>query len=328
MINTQVHKFIKESRFLVTGGAGFIGSNLVEVLLEYGAAKVVVLDDLSTGCESNIVEFENNNNNFEFIEGSIVDYEQCMAVMDGVDVVFHLAALGSVPRSIDNPIATNEVNVNGFLNVLNAAKENKINKLVYSSSSSIYGDDDTLPKLEENTGNPLSPYAVSKRTNELYARTFSDLYEMDIIGLRYFNVFGPKQNIKGPYAAVIPIFIDNLLNNKICYINGDGTISRDFTYVKNVVEANILSAFTKIKGPENRLFNIAMGNQTSLNDLYQELEKIIQTGLKAEYRQKRAGDIDSSLAAIAKAIKYIGYKPKYAFKEGIEKTIEWYRRKP
>lgn len=324
MITSTIQKFITEKTFLVTGGAGFIGSNLVGELIRLNAKQVVVLDDLSTGYIENLEEFEGLTN-FSFINGSIVNYEDCINAMKGIDIVFHLAALGSVPRSIDNPIATNMVNVNGFLNVINAAKELKIGKVVYSSSSSIYGDDDTLPKLEEKTGNPLSPYAVSKRTNELYSRTFSDLYGMDIIGLRYFNVFGPKQNIKGPYAAVIPIFIENLLNNKTCFINGDGQISRDFTYVQNVVEANILAAYTKIEHPDRRLFNIAMSNQISLNELYNELERIIQSGLKPEYLPKRIGDIDSSQAAIAKAQKYLGYHPSYSFSEGIKKTVEWYK---
>lgn len=322
-IEQEISENIKESIILITGGAGFIGSNLTKKLLELDAKKVIVFDDLSTGFLKNIEEFEGNNH-FDFKKGSITDPQSCIDVTKGVDIIFHMAALGSVPRSIDNPIATNTVNVDGFVNILWAAKENNVKKLVYSSSSSVYGDDQTIPKIETNLGNPLSPYAVSKRANELYANTFSDIYNMPIIGLRYFNVFGPKQNIKGAYAAVIPIFIGNLLNNKPCYINGDGEISRDFTFVDNVIYANILAAFS-VTEKKHEVFNIAMGNQMSLNELYSTLEKSINSGLQPIHKEARLGDIQNSLANISKAKHILKYAPIVSVTEGMEKTINWYK---
>ncbi|MBD3637730.1 MAG: NAD-dependent epimerase/dehydratase family protein [Crocinitomicaceae bacterium] len=324
MITPDIRTFIEQAHCVVTGGAGFIGSNLVEELLQLKARKVVVLDDLSTGFQENIKEFQELEN-FEFVAGSITDYEVCTKTFEGADIVFQMAALGSVPRSIDNPGKTNAVNVTGFLNVLNAARMCKVKKVVYSSSSSVYGDDEHLPKVEHLTGNPLSPYAVTKKANELYARVFSEIYGMDIVGLRYFNVFGPKQSVKGPYAAVIPIFIENLLNKRTCYINGDGNISRDFTYVQNVVEANICAAYARFDNPDDRVLNVAMGEQLSLNDLYAILEEEIQSGLSPIHREPRLGDIQSSQADISKAKKLIGYQPKYPLKEGLIKTIEWNR---
>jgi UDP-N-acetylglucosamine 4-epimerase len=314
---------IQQLKFLITGGAGFIGSNLAEKLVKLGAEKVVVLDDLSTGNYNNIAEFSNLSN-FKFIEGSITDLETCKAAFKDVDIIFHMAALGSVPRSIDNPIATNNVNINGFLNVLWAAKENGIKKIVYSSSSSVYGDDETLPKHESKIGNPLSPYAVSKRANELYAHTFSNLYSIDIVGLRYFNVFGPKQNINGAYAAVIPTFISNLLCHKPCLINGNGEISRDFTYVDNVVDANILAAFTT--NNQHCVYNIAMGGSISLNALYQMLETHIKTGMKPIYRSARIGDIQNSTANIKKAVEELKFKPSVSVTDGLKKTVDWYSK--
>jgi UDP-N-acetylglucosamine 4-epimerase len=309
--------------YLVTGGAGFIGSNMVEHLLGLGY-RVRVLDDLSTGYMANL-EDHLSNDRFEFIKGSIVNVEDCKNAMIGVDSVIHMAALGSVPRSIDNPIATNEVNVNGFVNVLTAARDAKVERFVYSSSSSVYGDDPALVKKEDTIGNALSPYAVSKRTNELYANVFHDVYGMKVIGLRYFNVFGPKQNIKGPYAAVIPIFISNLLNNKECSINGDGSITRDFTFVKNVVEANYLAANTESEEAYGQVFNIAMGNTTTLNSLYEQLESNIGSGLKANYKENRLGDIQQSLANIDKAKSILLFEPKYEMKDSIKETIDWYK---
>ena len=314
---------IKNTTFLITGGAGFIGSNLTEKLLSLNAGKVIVFDDLSTGFYENIKPFEDQSN-FEFIQASITDKEACLNAFNGVDIIFQMAALGSVPRSIDNPQATNQVNVNGFLNVVWAAKESKVKKVVYSSSSSIYGDDKTLPKVEHSVGNPLSPYAVSKRANELYAQTFSNLFDLDIVGLRYFNVFGPKQNIKGAYAAVIPIFISNLLSNTPCYINGDGLISRDFTFIDNVVHANILAAFSKLEN-KHEIFNIAMGSQLSLNDLYDHLEGEIKTGLSPIHREKRIGDIDSSMADINKAKSLLNYAPVTSVESGLTRTVNWYK---
>jgi UDP-N-acetylglucosamine 4-epimerase len=245
--------------------------------------------------------------------------------MTGVDSVIHMAALGSVPRSIDNPIATNEVNVNGFVNILTAARDAKVERLVYSSSSSVYGDDPALVKKEDTIGNALSPYAVSKRTNELYANVFHDVYGMKVIGLRYFNVYGPKQNIKGPYAAVIPIFISNLLSNKACSINGDGSITRDFTFVQNVVEANYLASNTKSEKAYGQVFNIAMGNTTTLNGLYEILESNIGSGLKPNHKENRVGDIQQSLANIDKAKSILLFEPKYEMKDSIQQTIDWYK---
>lgn len=326
MITSDITSFIQNSICVVTGGAGFIGSNLVDELLRLKAKKVVVLDDLSTGFNENIKVFESEQN-FQFQQGTITDYEVCLKVFEGADVVFHMAALGSVPRSIDNPQKTNEVNVTGFLNVLNAARMKDVKKVVYSSSSSVYGDDSHLPKVEHLTGSPLSPYAVTKQANELYAMVFRNVYGMNIIGLRYFNVFGPRQSVKGPYAAVIPIFIKNLLNEHPCYINGDGNISRDFTYVQNVVEANICAAYAQITDSNESVLNVAMGQQLSLNELYELLELEIKSGLRPVYREPRIGDIHSSLADISRAKKLIGYEPKYPLSEGIKKTINWNKRK-
>jgi len=322
MFKDNILNKIKTSTFLITGGAGFIGSNLVEKLINLNARKIIVLDDLSTGFYKNIKPYVGLGN-FEFIQGSITDELICNESLKSVDIVFQMAALGSVPRSIDNPRATNQVNITGFLNILWAAKENHVKKVVYSSSSSIYGDDNTLPKIETKTGNPLSPYAVTKKANELYAHTFADVYNLDIVGLRYFNVFGPRQNIKGAYAAVIPIFISNLLQKDVCYINGDGEISRDFTYVDNVVNANILAAFAELK-TKHDIFNIAMGDQLSLNDLYDKLESEIKTGLEPIHRDSRAGDIQNSQADISKAKNLLNYIPKTGVEDGLIKTINWY----
>jgi UDP-N-acetylglucosamine 4-epimerase len=324
MLDSLTLNNIQETSFVVTGGAGFIGANLVQELIQLKAKKVIVFDDLSTGYLSNIEEFKVYEN-FEFIQASITDFEQCKKVFSKVDVIFHMAALGSVPRSIDNPLATNEINVKGFVNVLYAAKEAGVNRVVYSSSSSVYGDNTDSPKVESKIGNPLSPYAVSKRTNELYAQVFADLYGMNIIGLRYFNVFGPKQSLKGPYSAVIPIFISNLLKGENCFINGTGEISRDFTFVSNVVHANIMAAYAKLGKEDPHLFNIAMEQQVSLNDLYQKIETEIETGLPVEYRNKRLGDIDSSKASIEAATRHLTYQPNVTFDEGLVRTIEWYK---
>ncbi len=309
---------------LVTGGAGFIGSNLVAELLKHPIKQLRVFDDLSTGFLSNIEEFETDSK-FQFTKGSITDFNACSEICKDVDVVFHMAALGSVPRSIDNPVATNEVNVEGFVNVLTAAKDAGVKRLVYSSSSSVYGDDQTLPKIENSIGNALSPYAVSKRTNELYAKVFSNLYDIDVVGLRYFNVFGPKQSLKGPYSAVIPIFVSNLLKNKECFINGDGSISRDFTFVKNVVNANILAGLTDLDDTASRLYNIAMGDQISLKGLYEAIENEIQSGLSVGYNPPRVGDISSSLASIELAKMDLAYEGEIGFEDGLRTTINWYK---
>ncbi|NQX99447.1 MAG: NAD-dependent epimerase/dehydratase family protein, partial [Flavobacteriales bacterium] len=245
MYDTPFHtQDISKSTFLITGGAGFIGSNIVEYLMKYNAGKIVVLDNLSNGYLSNIEQFINQSN-FKFIEGDITDLETCKSAMNGIDYISHQAALGSVPRSIENPLATHQANATGFLNVLTAAKDSNVKRIVFASSSSVYGDSKELPKIEENIGRQLSPYAVSKHTKELYAKVFADVYGLDVIGLRYFNIFGPNQNPSGPYAAAIPLFMDAILKNESPYINGDGEQSRDFTFVENAVQANIKALFSE-----------------------------------------------------------------------------------
>ncbi|MFT4600275.1 MAG: UDP-N-acetylglucosamine 4-epimerase [Arenicella sp.] len=324
MTTEKISKNITGLTVLVTGGAGFIGSNLVESLLKLPLEKVIVFDDLSTGFMSNIEEFKSNSK-FSFIQDSITDFEACKKAFENVDIVYHLAALGSVPRSINNPVATNNVNAGGFVNVLTAAKDAGVKRIVYSSSSSVYGNDQTLPKIESKIGKALSPYAVSKRTNELYADVFSDLYDIDVVGLRYFNVFGPKQSLTGPYSAVIPIFVSNLLKGDSCFINGDGKISRDFTFVQNVVHANLLASLSTFEKGAKRLFNVAMGDQISLTDLYEAIESQIHSGLEVAYNPPRVGDISSSLASIELAKDQLGYKPQLRFEEGLKITIDWYR---
>src|SRR6266705_1473211 len=274
-------------RILVTGGAGFIGSNLVENLLKDDRIQQVrVLDNLATGSIDNIEEFYPEPG-FEFIQGDIRDYTACLRACDGIDLISHQAALGSVPRSINDPLTTNEVNITGTLNIFMAAKERKVKRMVYAASSSTYGDHPGLHKLEDNIGKSLSPYEVTKYVNELYADVLARLYNMELMGLRYFNVFGPKQNPKGPYAAVIPLFIEALLNQEAPIINGKGQHSRDFTYVSNVVEANNLSLFTESKNAINQIYNIGCGQQTSLLQLVQQLKKISHSGIEPIYAAKR-----------------------------------------
>jgi UDP-N-acetylglucosamine 4-epimerase len=312
-------------RILVTGGAGFIGSNLVEKLLRDDHVKPVrVLDNLATGSVDNIKEFFSHPH-FEFIEGDIREYSTCLQACDGIDLVSHQAALGSVPRSINDPITSNEVNSTGTLNIFQAAKEKNIKRVVYASSSSAYGDDPELPKVEERTGKPLSPYAVTKIVNELYADVYAKVYNMEFIGLRYFNVFGPKQNLQGPYAAVIPLFIEAALNNKPAVIHGDGQHSRDFTYITNVVDANGCALFTKNSGAVNEIYNIAYGKQTSLNELFKMIKKIAGSNAVPVYGPERKGDVKHSLADISKAEKLLGYHPGVSVEEGLRKSFEWYR---
>jgi len=313
-------------RILVTGGAGFIGSNLVEKLLQDDRVTLVrVLDNFSTGSTENISEF-NQSSKFELIEGDIRNYEACLDACNNIDSISHQAALGSVPRSIKDPFTTNEVNITGTLNIFNVAKEKNIKRIVYAGSSSTYGDHPGLPKKEETIGNPLSPYAVTKYVNELYADVFSRLYEMEFIGLRYFNIFGPKQNPKGPYAAVIPLFIKAILEVQPPIINGDGSHSRDFTFVDNAVQANILSLFTNNKEALNQVYNIACGNQISLLQLFEHLAKISGSKLRPVHGPERKGDVKHSLADIAKAARLLNYKPSVTAKEGLQKTFEWYRK--
>ena len=319
---------ISGNSFLVTGGAGFIGSNIVEYLLKNGAGKVRVLDNLSEGLRENVEMFLNNFN-YEFVEGSIADYATCLKNCEGIDYVLHQAALGSVPRSIKNPVATNEANVTGFLNMLTAAKDSGIKRFVYASSSSVYGDSPDLPKKEEKIGKPLSPYAVSKVVDELYADVFSRTYKMEVIGLRYFNIFGPRQKPDGPYAAAIPLFMDALLNNKSPFINGDGEQTRDFTFVENAVQANIRGLFTKVEGATGQVYNVAVAERISINLLFNTLKKLTDSEINPTYREEREGDIRNSLADISKAQKYLEYEPTTRVEKGLEITLNWFKtRKP
>ena len=310
-------------RILVTGGAGFIGSNLVEHLLQDERVSVVrVLDNLATGSLKNIEQFFTHPK-FEFTEGDIRNYTTCLAACDGMNIISHQAALGSVPRSINDPLTTNDVNITGTLNIFNAAKEKNIKRIVYAASSSTYGDHPGLPKVEDKIGNPLSPYAVTKYVNELYARVYANLYDMELIGLRYFNIFGPKQNPDGPYAAVIPIFATALLNNQAPTINGDGTHSRDFTFVENAVQANISALFTTNTEAVNQVYNIACGKQTSLNELFEILKKVAGSDLKPIHGPERKADVKHSLADISKAKELLGYEVKISIAEGLRLTYEW-----
>ena len=314
-------------RVLVTGGAGFIGSNLVSKLLDDTEVTLVrVIDNLMTGYKENLTPFVANKK-LEFIEGDITDASVCKRIMQNISHVSHQAAIGSVPRSINDPWLTHNNNINGTLNILLAAKEEKVRRIVFASSSSVYGDDMTIPKVESSIGNVLSPYALTKRTKEEYARLFSSLYEMEILGLRYFNVFGPNQSPNGPYAAVIPLFIEKLLANVTATIHGDGEQSRDFTYVDNVVHANIL-ALKKDKLPHGfQIYNTALGGKTSVNTLYQSLAKIIGSEVKAEYVAYRKGDIKHSLADISKIQNDLGYEPLVQLDEGLMKTVHWFQKK-
>lgn len=312
-------------RILITGGAGFIGSHLVDALLKDQRVSLIkILDNLSTGSFKNISK-HSDNPKIEWIEGDIRDNDVCLSACSGVDLISHQAALGSVPRSIDDPLTTNNVNITGTLNIFTAALEKKVRRIVYAGSSSTYGDYPGLPKVEHITGRPLSPYGVTKYVNELYAGVYSDLYRMEIIGLRYFNIFGPRQNPKGPYAAVIPLFIDAVINNKAPVINGDGEISRDFTYVENAVQANLLSLFTGNNEALNQVYNIACGEQTNLNELFDMIRKDAGSELKPVYGPERKGDVKHSMADISKAKKFLKYEPVISVKEGLKKTLHWYK---
>lgn len=296
-------------RFLITGGAGFIGSNLVEYLLKNGAGKVRVLDNFSTGFMQNIAEFKDNPA-FELIEGDIRNFETCKKAVEGIDYVSHQAALGSVPRSVSDPLTTNDVNISGFLNVLSAIKDsNTVKRLVYAASSSVYGDSEELPKVESRTGNLLSPYAVTKYVNELYAGVFARTYKMEMIGLRYFNVFGPKQSPEGEYAAVIPLFIKAAKEGRPAIMNGDGSQTRDFTFVENVIQANIKSFFAEDEDAVNQVYNVACGGRTSLNGLWEMITAIAGKNIEPVFRGVREGDIQDSLADISKAMNNLTYVP-------------------
>jgi len=325
MYNQKYHTHdISQASFLITGGAGFIGSNIVEYLLQNGAGKVRVLDNFSTGSMENIDPFLARPE-FSLIEGDIRDLDTCRRAVEGVDYVLHQAALGSVPRSINDPITSNDVNVSGFLNILVAARDAGVKRMVYAASSSTYGDHPGLPKIEDQIGNPLSPYAVTKYVNELYAQVFSRVYGFHTIGLRYFNVFGPRQNPRGPYAAVIPLFIQSALSQEAPFINGDGTTSRDFTYVENAVQANIKACFA----PEitrHEVVNIAVGDVTTLNQLWKYICDIAGIDLQPSYREERRGDVRHSLANVSKAQQLIGYQPAVTIQKGLQTTVEWYKQ--
>jgi len=320
--------------WLVTGIAGFIGSNLAEFLLQHNQ-KVVGLDNFSTGYHKNLEMIkkgvgEDKYNNLYFIEGDISDYSICEKACRNVDIVLHQAALGSVPRSIADPVTSNLSNITGFLNMLTAAKNEGIKRFVYASSSSVYGDSAELPKVEERTGNLLSPYAVMKYTNELYAGVFTRTYDMECIGLRYFNVFGRRQDPDGAYAAVIPKWVGSLLSKEDVYINGDGETSRDFCYIDNVIQMNLLAGTTDNEKAFGEAFNVAVGGQTTLNELYdlinQELKEKNSSFLtkKAVYRDFREGDIRHSNANISKAQELVGYDPTHTIDEGMKLAIDWY----
>ena len=314
-------------RILVTGGAGFIGSNLVKKLLADERITLIrVFDNLATGALDNIREFRDHPC-FQFVEGDIRDYASCLSACEEIDSISHQAALGSVPRSVHDPLTTNEVNITGTLNIFTAAKEKKIKRIVYAASSSTYGDHPGLPKSEDKIGRPLSPYAVTKYVNELYARVYADLFGLELIGLRYFNIFGPKQNPKGAYAAVIPLFAEALLNGIAPVINGDGSHSRDFTYIDNAVQANIHSLFTTKKEAINQVYNIACGQQTSLLQLFDYLKKEAGSDLQPLHGPERKGDVKHSVADISKAKSMLGYDPVVSVEEGLKKTFRWYKEK-
>src|SRR5688500_12091193 len=316
-------KDLSGSSFLVTGGAGFIGCNIVEYLLKYGAGKVRVLDNFSTGSAQNLTEFLDNPA-FELIDGDIRNLDSCKKAVQGIDYVSHQAALGSVPRSINDPITTNEVNVNGFLNMLVAARDAGVKRMIYAASSSTYGDHPDLPKVEEKIGNPLSPYAVTKYMNEVYANVFSRMYGFHTIGLRYFNIFGPKQNPAGPYAAVIPLFAQAALAGEQPVIFGDGTQSRDFTFVENAVQANIRSLLVE-ELQSSEVVNIAYGESTTLNELWKIFCEFANKPVTPLYKEPRKGDVKYSLADIRKAGALIDYNPQFSLVDGLKITYEWYK---
>ena len=315
---------LSNSTFLVTGGAGFIGSHIAEYLLKNNAGKVRVLDNFSNGFHANI-NLLRSYPGFEFIEGDIRDLETCRLACQGIDYVSHQAALGSVPRSIKEPFNTNDVNVGGFVNILKSAVENNVKQFVYASSSSVYGDEPSLPKVEDRVGNCLSPYAVSKKADEMYADVFSKVYGIPVLGFRYFNIFGPRQDPDGPYAAVIPLFVKAIMNNTSAFINGDGEQTRDFTFVENAVQVNIKGMLTKKEEAKNTVYNVAVGENYSVNFLYNYIKNYLKSDIEAEHREPREGDIRNSLADISRAQNLLGYAPTTRFEDGLLKTIEYFK---
>ena len=324
----MVEQKISGCKVLVTGAAGFIGSNLVEDLLDHDN-EVIGLDNFETGHRVNIEEFQNHQG-FTFIEADILDKEACEKACKGVNYVLHQAALGSVPRSIENPIRTNNINVNGFLNIITAARDQKVKRFVYATSSSVYGTEKRLPKVEAKIGRPLSPYAITKHVNEQYARVYFDLYGLETIGLRYFNVFGKKQDPGGAYAAAIPKFIGQLIKHQSPTIHGDGTQSRDFTYIDNVIQANNIAALSTNPVSLGEVFNVAYGESTNLNELIEVLQELLSdfdpeiANVQIKRGEERIGDVRHSLASIVKSQTMLGYRPKYDLQAGLEKAIHWY----
>jgi UDP-N-acetylglucosamine 4-epimerase len=310
--------------FLVTGGAGFIGSHLAGYLLQHGAKKVRVLDNMVNGFESNLDKLRSYGA-FEFMQGDIRNADICQQACKDIDDVSHQAALGSVPRSIKEPVYFNEVNVGGFVNILKAAVDNKVLRFVYASSSSVYGDEPTLPKKEERIGNCLSPYAVTKRTNEIYANVFGDVYGLKTLGFRYFNIFGPRQDPDGAYAAVIPLFVKGIINQTPVYINGDGEQTRDFTYVDNAVQVNIRGMLTGNAEAMNKVYNVAVGENFSVNYLYKICRDYLKSDFEPTYRPPREGDIRNSLADISLAKDLLGYHPTVKFEDGLRDTIQYFK---
>lgn len=321
-------KTLEGKKVLVTGGAGFIGSNLCEALLSLNA-NVTCLDNFATGHQHNIAPFLDQEN-FKLIEGDIRDLETCQEACTGIDFILHQAALGSVPRSIEDPITSNEVNVSGFLNMLVAARDQEVKRFIYAASSSTYGDSESLPKVEEVIGKPLSPYAITKYVNELYADNFKRTYDLDTIGLRYFNVFGRRQDPNGAYAAVIPKFVIQLKNHESPVINGDGNYSRDFTYIDNVVQMNLLAITSANETALNEVYNTAVGDRTTIKSMAEEVRNFLAVydpkiaAVEIKHGPNRRGDIPHSLASIEKAKNNLNYNPSHVFKEGLQEAVDWY----
>jgi UDP-N-acetylglucosamine 4-epimerase len=318
-------KDISKNSFLVTGGAGFIGSHIAEYLLKNGAKKVRVLDNMANGFKTNL-DILKQYPAFEFIEGDIRNADTCVKACEDMEYVSHQAALGSVPRSIKEPLYFNDVNVNGFANMLKAAIDNKVKSFVYASSSSVYGDEPTLPKTENRIGNCLSPYAATKKTNELYAEVFALVYGIKLMGFRYFNIFGPRQDPDGPYAAVIPLFVKGIMNRTAVYINGDGDQTRDFTFVDNAVQINIKGMLTDNEAAFNKVYNVAIGERFTVNDLYKTCQVQLGSDFPATHRGPRAGDIRDSLADISLAKNLLGYQPTKKFEDGLVETINYFKQ--
>ncbi len=318
-------KDLSNDCFLVTGGAGFIGSHIAEYLLKHGAKQVRVLDNMANGFEKNL-DVLKGYAAFQFIEADIRNEDICRQACEGIDYISHQAALGSVPRSIKEPIYFNEVNVGGFTNMIKAAVDSNVKKFVYASSSSVYGDEPTLPKIEDKVGNCLSPYAATKKTNELYAQVFADVFGIKTIGLRYFNIFGPRQDPDGAYAAVIPLFVKGIMKRIPVFINGDGEQTRDFTFVENAVQVNIKSMLTENAAAFNKVYNVAVGENFSVNYLYNACKQYLESNWEPVYREPRAGDIRNSLADITLAKKLLGYQPTRKFEAGLADTIDFFKK--